>query len=56
MMRTATKDRTQGEIMIEAVKGRRHFVLTTRPGPERAGNHRMPGQVVSFIGVGLDGL
>jgi hypothetical protein len=56
VMRTATKDGVLSEIMIEAVKGRRRFVLTARPGPDRAGNHRLPGQVVSFIGVGLGGL
>lgn len=56
VMRTATKDGTVAEIMIEAVKGRRRFVLTARPGIDRAGNHRLPGQVVSFIGSGLNGL
>ncbi len=56
VVRTATKDGLLREMMIEAVKGRRHFVLTARPGHDRAGNHRLPGQVVSFIGVGLGGL
>lgn len=56
VMRTASKEGSLGDMMIEAVKGRRRFVLTARPGPDRAGNHRLPGQVVSFIGSGLHGL
>lgn len=56
VVRIATKDGLLREMMIEAVKGRRHFVLTARPGPDRAANHRLPGQIVIFIGVGLDGL
>ncbi len=56
VVRTAMKDGMLREMMIEAAKGRRHFVLTARAGPGRAGDHRLPGQVVSFIGVGLDGL
>ena len=56
VLRTAMKDGTLREMMIEAVKGRRRFVLTAQPGPDRAHNHRLPGQLVSFIGIGLDGL
>jgi hypothetical protein len=56
VMRTAMKDGALREMMIEAVKGRRGFLLTARPGPDRAGNHRLPGQLVSFIGIGLGGL
>lgn len=56
VMRTATTDGRLREMMIEAVKGRRHFVLTAQPGPDNASNHRLPGQVVSFFSVGLGGL
>lgn len=56
VMRTATTDGRLREMMIEAVKGRRHYVLTARLGADRAANHRLSGQVLSFIGIGLDGL
>ena len=55
VMRIASKDGVLREVMIEAVKGRRRFVLTAQV-TGNAGTHRLAGQVLSFFGAALGGL
>jgi hypothetical protein len=53
--RTTVENGVLREIEIEAVKGRRRFVMTFRPGPDRY-TGRLVGQSISFMGIGLSDL